>query len=96
MDKNTTASDSAPSDPDDHYLRKYCAEENLLGSGGYGEVYRGRFEIKGVERDVAIKRIPRDKLKHDENREAELQLLQLSHPNVLEGHSRLLKDVKYG
>jgi serine/threonine protein kinase len=32
-------------------------DEERLGQGGYGIVYKGRLEVEGIERHVAIKRI---------------------------------------
>ena len=65
MDNDTTApSDTALDVPDVEELSSFCKKENLLGSGGYGEVYRGLFEVDGIRKAVAIKRIPRDKKLH--------------------------------
>ena len=58
-------------------LKEYCKEKYLLGRGGYGDVYRGKFKD---DRDVAIKRIKltaaKDKI------EAELHF-PLKHENVV-------------
>lgn len=42
-------------------LEEYCTEENKLGEGGYGTVFKGKFtDIKsGQMMDVAIKRVQR-------------------------------------
>lgn len=44
-------------------LEEYCTEENELGRGGYGVVFKGKFtDIKsGQIVDVAIKRVERSK-----------------------------------
>ena len=57
-------------------LKDYCKEENFLGRGGYGEVYRGKFD---KNRDIAIKRI---KIINDKNAEVVVHF-RLNHQNIL-------------
>ena len=84
--------DAADADDDSSDLNKYCKTENLLGKGGYGEVYRGWFKIKNVWEKVAIKRIPRDEAKNDIEAERHLTL---KHPNVLACHSLVIQDLVF-
>ena len=74
--------------PETEELSSYCTEENLLGSGGYGEVYCGWFTRKGVRKEVAIKR---DKAKNDIEVE---QHLTLRNPNVLRWYNFVRPDLK--
>jgi len=58
---------------------------NLLGSGSFAVVYKGRHVVSGLI--VAIKSIRKDKLskKLQENLEAEIAILKkLHHPNIVE------------
>lgn len=56
-------------------IENYCKEENLLGVGGFGAVYRGQHNGQ----DVAIKRIEQDKTKYNSEIEKNFNIM---HPNV--------------
>ena len=58
---NVKREDNFSADEYVNYVTSFCKKENLLGKGGYGEVYRGKFNVLGVLKEVAIKRIPRIK-----------------------------------
>ena len=88
MERSTAS--QVVSDDDEDNLNKYCKKETLLGSGGYGEVYRGWYKVDEVKQEVAIKRIPLDKARNFI--EAERHLM-LRHPNVLRCYSMVLQDL---
>ncbi len=56
-------------------VKKYCKEENLIGRGGFGAVYRGQHN----GRDVAIKQIKLNRKCYKNEVEKNLQF---KHPNV--------------
>uniref|UniRef100_A0A7S2ZRX9 Protein kinase domain-containing protein n=1 Tax=Rhodosorus marinus TaxID=101924 RepID=A0A7S2ZRX9_9RHOD len=64
--------------------------EELLGSGGSAEVFRGKLDGE----DVAVKRYLNDK--HVESMQREVELMRsLKHPNVLTIHGVAIVDDKY-
>src|SRR5262245_26472902 len=70
-----------------------CEILELLGSGGMGEVYRGRDTKLG--RDVAVKALP-ERFAHDPERMARFEreaqaLAALNHPNIAVIHE--LKEI---
>ena len=91
--ENSTSEFTFVMDVDVEELSSFCKKENLLGSGGYGEVYRGKFEIEDVEQDVAIKRIPLDKAKNDPESERHIKL---RNPNILCCYTTIHKNLNYG
>ena len=57
-------------------LEEYCRKENVIGNGGYGQVYRGKWR----NTQVAIKRLE----KKDQQKVAEIELqVRLRHENIL-------------
>ena len=70
-------------------FKDYCKTENFLGKGGYGEVYRGKFDNN---RDIAIKQMEIKKEKY-QNAEVELHF-SLRHENILNCLG-VEKDVSY-
>ena len=56
-------------------LKVYCTDENKLGEGGYGEVYRGKFDNCRL---IAIKKIDK------KSKKAEVEMhFSLVHENIL-------------
>ena len=71
-----------------------CEENELLGRGSYGKVYKGKYRGQSV----AVKKVSRDDLpenKEESQREQEAMRI-LDHPNILKLlHVEDQKDFKY-
>ena len=62
--------------PVSNRLEEYCIEENVIGKGGFGKVYRGKLD----KIEVAIKRLEQK----DQHKFAEAELQsRLRHDNIL-------------
>lgn len=67
----------APTDQVLDNLKLYCKDENKIGEGAFGQVYRGRFN----DQDVAIKRIDSQNVSYTSEDVLHVQLL--GHHNVI-------------
>lgn len=74
-------------------VRVYKVEKHVLGRGHYGVVRRGRHRELGHE--VAIKSIPKHKIKNMEAVRREIKILQgLEHPNIIK-YYETFEDRRY-
>ena len=73
-----------PVDADLNALEVFCTDDNKLGQGGVGAVYRGKFKDVG---DVAIKKTRFSRKKEKEFNSIEPEILYtLKHPHLIKFH----------
>ncbi|KAL4582816.1 hypothetical protein LXL04_007377 [Taraxacum kok-saghyz] len=68
-----------------HLATNGFSNDNKLGEGGFGGVYKGRLTVSSVNQEVAVKRISEHSTQGENEYTAEVKTIgKLNHPNLVE------------